>query len=46
MQGWLFGRPVDAGSLQEVLAGFDAEAVLADRGVDLDTNAQPVGRAG
>ncbi len=46
MQGWLFGRPVDAGSLPEVLTAFDWRSLTALENADLDTSVQPVGRAG
>ena len=46
MQGWLFGRPVDADSLPEVLTAFDWGSLTALENADLDIGVQPVGLAG
>ncbi|SOC48690.1 PAS domain S-box-containing protein/diguanylate cyclase (GGDEF) domain-containing protein [Blastococcus aggregatus] len=46
MQGWLFGRPVDADSLPEVLTAFDWGSFTAVENADLDIGVQSVGLAG
>jgi diguanylate cyclase (GGDEF)-like protein/PAS domain S-box-containing protein len=42
LQGWMFGRPVDAAELPGVLAGFDP-AMLDDASAELDTRVHTVG---
>ncbi|SDF37621.1 PAS domain S-box-containing protein/diguanylate cyclase (GGDEF) domain-containing protein [Blastococcus aurantiacus] len=46
LQGWLFGRPVDATELSGVLAGFDPGMLDDAPGAELDTGVHTVGRAG
>jgi diguanylate cyclase (GGDEF)-like protein/PAS domain S-box-containing protein len=46
LQGWLFGRPIDATELPGVLAGFDPGMLDEAPGAELDTVVHSVGRAG
>ncbi len=46
LQGWLFGRPVDATELPGVLAGFDPGTLDGPDGAVLDTPVHTVGRVG
>jgi diguanylate cyclase (GGDEF)-like protein/PAS domain S-box-containing protein len=46
IQGWLFGRPMEAGGLRAFLDAFDPSALDAPEPTDLDTGVHVVGRAG
>lgn len=46
VQGWLFGRPVDAAELVGVLAGFDPALLPGDVGSEVDTRVHTVGQPG